>query len=482
MGKPTQDDWKKILVEYDRLLREGQGDHLRQKLTKIRLSTVPRPLLAEFARLFRRSNLWEQSLNVLKPIVYPKVKGGDSATPSERVEYVMALRRAGAFQEGFRILKHASLKENVRADLARAQLHMVQWDYEWALPLLTSVITRLDPTDYETQVARVNRLACMSFVGDAHFGNEYADLQRLLRESSSFLLLANVEEIAAHRLISDGDFDDAFARLKSAARLIQDDGGPYIGLIEKWMNIGKAVKKKSVKDLLDYRAFALKRADWETLRHLDFFVTRLQPDSIWADRVYYGTPYASFRAKLEGLRSFSDTGWICHSETSSLEFDPWFPGRDEGEYLHRLLVLLLNDWYRPLSMGGLFDGLYPGEHFDLGHSALRIRQHLLRLKKWLGKYQVPLRLFQAQGQYGLRTLVKAKIVCRKRSLSMDKSGFFFGRYVGQVKEDQDSADWQKLLGLTNRQTLYLLNQGISDGWISKVQNGRYANYRLTPPG
>ncbi len=474
------DDWKKELGNCESLLREGQGELARKRLKKVRLSAVPRPLLATFAKLIRRCNLWEDSLFLLKPIMYPKVASKNTATPEERVEYAMALRRAGALQEALRILAHPGLADDSAARMARAQIHMVQWDYARALPLLNSVVEQGGSEAYETMVARVNRLACMNFLGAPEFARESEDLQKSLRQGSHFLLLANVEEISAHRLITDGNYSEAFARLASAARLLKDDGGPYLGLVQKWVSIGKAVQKKSVADLLEYRGEALKRSDWETLRHLDFFVTRLEPDSLWANRVYYGTPYPSFRAKLEGLRSFADEGWIQHGENSSLEFDPWFPGHDEGEFVHRLLVLLLTDWYRPISVGGIFDQLYSGEHFDLANSALRVRQHVLRLKTWLSKHNVPLRMFQVQGQYGLRTLAKAKIRMRKQSIGFDKSGFVFGRYVGRVPAVQDSSEWKGLLHLSTRQTLYLLNQGIDDGWISKVQSGRYLKYRLTP--
>lgn len=477
-AKWTIGDWKKAISEWDSLLRSGRVRDGRRKLEKVRLQDVPRAQLAEFAALCRRANLWETSLTALKPHIYPKIRSRESSSPRERIEYAMALRRAGALIEAESILTHEALATEPRAMLALAQNQMVQWRYGEALARLDECLESGVLTPYEALVARVNRLACMAYVDAPAFDAEAAKVEQELRAGSFNLLLGNLLEIAAQKRISERDYKAAETVLSAAENILGGDGGPYLNLVRKWQNIVKAVSTGSTQDLLLYRAEALKVNDWETLRHLDFYVTRLEPDSVWANRVYYGTPYATFRQKLEAARPFADEDWILHSPDSTAEFDPWFPGREEGEYLHRLLVMLLKDWYRPISIGGIFDGLYRGEHFDIERSAGRIRQHLGRLKTWLTKNNVPLRLYQIDGQYGLRTLAKAKIRARKRGLSFGESEFFFGRYLGRVPAVNESREWSKILNLSSRQTLYALNKGMEDGWIVKEQKGRYTRYRL----
>ncbi|MGE4133774.1 MAG: hypothetical protein AB7F86_19205 [Bdellovibrionales bacterium] len=480
MSKWTGAEWRTLLDEWDQMVRLGRGAEVREILKNIRVGHVPRSLLAPFCGVARRCQMWESALSALKPYIYPKVARASSSSPQERVEYALSLRRAGALQEAERILSDPALIHEPRAILAKAFGHMGKWDYGQALTQLDHFVEISDPADYETLVARVNQLACLSFLGDGRYDALAEDLLIQLQANRPGLLLANYLEISAQRFISTGGFESALKQLNKANQLLSKDEGPYLMLIKKWIRIVQAVRDSSVEDLLAFRKEALKVHDWETLRHLDFYVTKLDPHSIWSNRVYFGTPFSSFREKLEEIRPFPNETWVQGDLHAKSEFDPWFPGVEEGDIVHRLMVFLLRDWYRPASLGGIFDSLYEGEHFDIETSGLRVRQQISRLKNRLSENGFPFRLFQLQGQYYLRTMIDYRILMRKTDLEFSRVGFVFGRYRDRINTPLDAEAWAKQMKVTVRQSIYLLKQGLESGWICKIGRGRYTRYLLTP--
>jgi hypothetical protein len=72
-----------------------------------------------------------------------------------------------------------------------------------------------------------------------------------------------------------------------------------------------------------------------------------------------------------------------------------------GHQTHRLIEVLLRDFYQPLRIGGLFAGLFPHDHFDISSSPGRVHQVLRRTRQWIRDERVPIRIREADGFYAL---------------------------------------------------------------------------------
>ncbi len=478
MPKSSSIDWRRELEQVDSLIRAGKAGEGGAKLKKLPVAKLPRPLASEFAGLARRCNEWPLALKLLFPIVHPKVKRAAPVPAAERIEYALALRRAGAIKESQILLADPTLTQEPKAMLARAFGHIGQWNYAAALPELDEYLKVPKLSAYESRVAKVNRLASLAHTG-ASIEPEFARLEKDLGSESNQLLWANAQEIFAQYQIERGDYKQALERIDAALVALQDEGGPYSLVLRKLRRIAAAMQKKTPQELLAFRTEALASSDWETLRHLDYYMTKLDPECIWAERVYFGTPFRSFREKLEKIRPFNDSAWISnHDRRAAKPFDPWFVGADDGEVTHRLMVLLLQDWYRPISIGGIFDCLYEGAHFDVETSGGRVEKNLSRLKEWLTTSSIPLAIFRSQRQYSLRPVGHTKILMRKQALDFGKASFIFSRYPKDESLDLSSLEWSHKLNKTMRQTVYLLGQGTAEGCIVKKGRGIYTRYAI----
>lgn len=480
MDKLDPSDWQRRLSEADTLIRAGQSAKAQVIVQRLAKLKVPRARVEEFSSIARRCNRWEISLGVLKPYIYPKVKSRAVVSDSERIEYALSLQRAGALQESMNILSRTEVRELPAATLGRAFAAMKQWDYGTARKELDEYLKHeAKISEYQAIIARVNRLACLGYEASAEFFDEFECLSPILSSQTYRLLWANSQEILALRLLELGRYKETEERVQQALTMIGRNDGPYALLLQKYERVAQSLMRGSIEELLSFRKEALAAFDWETLRHLDYYATILQPDGHWAKRVFFGTPYAGFRRKLEALRAFSEKDFVVVAGSKEKVFDPWFPGSHEGDLVHRLLVLLLRDWYRPLSVGGIFAALHPEEKFDVDSSFARVRQLLKRATSWLKLIDAPVRFVAPNQLHALRLQAGAKIQVRKCDLVIEKNRFLFSRFADEVQNPLSAQEWATKLNLSKRQTITLLNEAVEAGVIDKMGRGRYCTYALT---
>jgi hypothetical protein len=423
--------------------------------------------------------MWQRSLVVLRSRVYPRIAGSHHrTTPGEKVEYALALQRAGAYRESLRLLNEPEVQNDPQSLVARAFYDIYHWNYESAAPFLEDYLERTDADVYEAFIARVNLLACRAFLLDSKFATEFANLKRDLQAAGHSLLLGAVLEIGAQYMIVSGNTNQGETCLRDAERLLKTEGGMHLMFVDKWRTISKALKTKSIQPIDEFRKLALSRKHWETLRDLDYFRALLQPDSSWADWVYYGTPHGSFRRRMERWRDFPEQTTVSRSGKSLQVVDPWFAGDKHGEMSHLLLNLLLRDFYRPMRVGEIFSELFWNNHLDLNSAQDRIHQLIRRLRDWIQKYHIAFKVIEVDGAYAIRTAEDTGLVCRKVTLAAQKLPFIFGRFQTLAPQYLSAQDWAEHLNMTPPKTRVLLAQARQTGVVEAKGRGPATRYKI----
>src|SRR5690606_23640037 len=140
------------------------------------------------------------------------------------------------------------------------------------------------------------------------------------------LLLGNCFELRAQLKWHAKDLTGARKELARAEALVKGRNFQDRILIEKWRAIVDATEASDPSILQRFRARAREAKHWETLRDCDYHQARLTGDINWVRRLWCGTSYFDFRARL--LREFpalvgTQEIWMSRSSSrSGVKIDP----------------------------------------------------------------------------------------------------------------------------------------------------------------
>lgn len=319
----------------------------------------------------------------------------------------------------------------------------------------------------------------LGFYNDPRFEDEFEILKRDLQSAGYTFLLGSVLEIGAQYLIVNGQMDAGENCLREAEQLLKSEDQLRLMFVDKWRTIAQALKTKSVEPLTQFRQLALSRKHWETLRDLDYFRAMLQSESPWAAWVYFGTPHAAFRHRMEKSCGFPDIATVSRSGTCVQVIDPWFAGDQHGELSHLLMNLLLRDFYRPMRVGEIFSELFWNNPLDLNSSQDRVHQIIRRLRVWINKNNIPFKILEVEGSYAIRIAEDTGLVCRKLILPAQKLPFVFGRFHALRNVALTAQDWSERLNVTPSKTRTLLTQATQTKIIEVSGRGMATRYKLT---
>ncbi len=471
--------WDHRIDLMENQIRGGEIEAVRNALMAPDMTRVPRAHCARLANIARRAQRPSLSLRLLLPLVRPKVKNFQSASRDELLEYAYALQRVGARHESLKMFEDLS-KDDFKAHLGSAFHHISEWNYTEALVHIDKVLGHAQISKYEVVVARVNRLACLVALGDREAERLFFQLGRSMENEGSLVLRANILEIMAQYWIDVGNFSEARRMLGEAKELLVDSSDINRLLIEKWLVVCEALEHGSVVRLDDFRRRALALNHWETLRDLDYVRAKVDPASRWADWVFYGTPFAAFRRRLQDVRIFSDACWVAREDRPVKKWDPWFPGGGEGDLMHRFTASLLRDFYRPACVGEIFSNLFPDQYFDINVSPNRIHQIASRARHWLEQEGVPARLEEAGGSYSLRWDSGLALLARRSPIRFTKVEFLFERFRQPLPVALTAREWAEKLACSAEKCKRLLREGSEAGLIEVQRKGQYSKYILKP--
>ncbi len=223
-------------------------------------------------------------------------------------------------------------------------------------------------------------------------------------ENSYTRLWANALHVRAQCYAELGQKKKSNADLAKALKLFGDSPTADAFLIHRQIAFNQAAQSGNAKYLHQFRAKAARAQQWESLREVDYHILRLRFDRHLFSKLYWGTPYEAYRARLRRLGSpppeylWGPPGGRC------LELSL---GECRGESVLgkqplAMLGQLLSDFYMPQSLGRIFSGVFPGERYHWKHSPNKVHQVLSRLRKVFQQKKIPLAVECRQGFYLLR--------------------------------------------------------------------------------
>ena len=150
-----------------------------------------------------------------------------------------------------------------------------------------------------------------------------------------------------------------------------------------------------------------------------------------------------------------------------------------GFLLHRLLHLLTEDLYQPLTLGKIFSRLFNGEYFDPNSSPDRVHQVVKRLRAWLRSEKIPLDIQEAGGFYRLTWFGSYGLLKTAGGGRPDRNQWIFEQIAAHAPGGEFTAAWAcRLIGLSrsafNRWSLWARHSGR----ISGQTCGRGSTYRV----
>ncbi len=411
------------LKQLDLLIRQGQSNFVREVLTELKRSQMPREDLVEFADLARRVHLPLLIVRWLRPIVRPQQPVFPPARTQELAIYSLGLSRLGVFQEAIEILKKLPTDNYPQVLFYLGLVYIEQWDYLSAQAPLQKYVERPDITNYQKTVGLLNLAAC--YVNERNW--RYADsaLSLLLIETQSEdrkLLRANTIELLAQTKLFQNEVEQASILLKQSEEILLEKNHQYSFFIKKWLTIAHVIRyPDDFQNLMNIRQEALDAKLWETVRECDLFRAIILKDETLFLRVYFSSHSKAYKKRIMKIFNWSQpvpltyqneilkcTGRleIFHLKPESIEMPP---------LVYSLFVLLLSELYRPFSIPEIFSLLYPEEYFSHQISVKKVERLIQRLRQVLKKNAIPLEVRNDDGKLFLDAVARVIVnVNRKK--------------------------------------------------------------------
>jgi tetratricopeptide (TPR) repeat protein len=401
----------------DELVKAGNIALARKLIRNINRNAIAATEFVNYAAIANRVYEPRVAYRFLHSVVRES-QGITVPSEAEKIEFAEALRGMGLIQESINLLKEADSKLHPVVFLRLSFCYMTQWRYHEAIPCLKRYIDLVDPNLYSSTIARVNLAAAL--INEKLYDEAQILLSALRAEtkhSPHGLLFGNCLELAAQISVLQGDFKSADKIIEEASLVFGQNLARYSTYLQKWRAISRSLQSGTVDpDLIACRQIATQDSDWETIRDCDLYLGYLTKNEELINKVYWGTPYDSYRRRVvdlvgEALIERQEFIWVA-DRSKPLEkifdlltgtFDLDNSGLETGQLIHRMLILLAKDFYRPLSVGTAFSELFPDEHFFQSGSTNRIFQLIKRLRVWLLEVGQPFSVKEVGGSYSLHS-------------------------------------------------------------------------------
>lgn len=404
-------NFEELLKICEALLRAGKTQDVARHLHSLKPGDIPPEWRRSYASICRRAGLLTLGLKLLSPSVRDhSLPAGSRVQPADLAEYGALLWRVGAVSEALSVLESVDSREAPEALLYQAFCYFSQWEYSETLPILEMYL-RAPINNYASLVGCVN--LCAAFVGSRRYTSARELLNsnlELTRHGEFWRLHGNCLELSAQVHIAEGEFAKARLDLDRAAQLLSDNRITDELYIRKWRAILKAHESGDISDLRAFRAEAVQRENWESVREADLFMLKFKFDQEKFEHLIFGTPFIPYRERVMAELSRKP------ANASYIYGDPSGPVLDvatatmkgvhaeirPGALIHRVIEALLKDLYRPIGLGAFFSALFPGEYFDPYSSPNRVHQLVRRTRKWFERNGFPVAILSTESGYNLK--------------------------------------------------------------------------------
>lgn len=492
--------YQELIEEYNLLIKSGKTLACRNQFNKLRLHLIPRKYRVEFSRIAARLNLPVKSFQILRDIVFTE-KINIIPTDEEIMQIGMAFRQLGALAYAERLFKKVDENHQPIVLLNRAAILFNSWDYSSAIPLIEKFIVLNKEKDLEKLIGLVNLAAALTFVQD------FEKLPRVLEEAqllchrlNHHLFFANLLEIEAQYLIHQGRLSQAKTLLQKADSLIEDEGSIYKLFIQKWLAIIEIMQRVDLVNLrkLDQiREKAISLKHWETIRDCDFYFAVLKKDKYLFHRLYFGTPYLSYRQRLGKAmndstvlpETFEWSGNFPYREIATrkkieidLSSNTITLGNKKFDQFHsmaQLLKCLCADFYLPQKPVNIFLKMFPDELVDPSSAIQRIFNAVSQLNSTLKSEKIPLKIEMESEGYKLNFFGPV-IIKIPQSIDFSNRQNYFNNQLQKTFSESSFTSIQvvEALGMPKRTIQRLLNAAVENDHVVSFKEGQRTLYRL----
>jgi hypothetical protein len=472
------------LNSIDQLIRSGHFSLARQQLSIHCKNSrkIPRSLLVRVASLWRRSGASMMGLKFLRPLVRPASRRlVNPASPQELTEYAALLQRVGADNEAWRLLVSINPDEAPQALLFQAFGCFRRWDYLSAAPLLERYLQSRELTDYERMIGEVNLVSAFVETSRSEVRELLKEIKQKTLLSKSFLLHGNLLMEETKFYLNQNNRTAAMESAKQARQILGHDKTVDSLAVEKLEAVLNDLPQKLPRIRDDLRRFG----GWENARDCDYQRAILNHDQSLFTHLYFGTPHSKYRERIR-LHNYSPSAnsYVLQLGTkgkSRLEFDTLNPRgpMKAGQIPHRLLLVLLSDFYRPWRVTELFDKLFPDQYFNPLTSPNIIHQALNRFRSAVDQLNLPLEIHHRRDGFrlsssrriGVRTYIHESFTGENIQRKVIESQL---RAAFQNSFSRSQA--QKVLGLEARTTQRLFHEMAQEGILGIDRSGPKSTY------
>lgn len=484
-------DWDKLMLRMDELIRSGKSAIVVSEFERLRREPVPRQYLSRLAHLSYRVHMPQFGLRLLNPVVREERKKIGNATDLEKSEYAFGLTRIGAEDEALEILKDIDKAKCNRAGYYEATAFIGRWEYGRSIPLFEAYISSLDEESYDRIVAEMNLAAAYVY---EHMKEKAEDLIEKILDLSGkkkfFFAVGKALQLKAENLLYQKRWQEIDPVLDEAARRFKITAGLDPFFVKK-LRLQKDFESsartiENLQDFVDFREEARQTGHFESVRDCDRLIALYTKNDEKLLEVYFGTPFPAYRERL--LKEYGNElqipeywdrnlkGESAKEPLLDLRETDYGKGKNaflRGSLLHRLLVALTRDSYRPIRIASLHHQLYPGEYYNPVSSPLRVHRAISRLRNWVKAVNLPLIVEENGEFYSLSSKKDAKIrisspntVTESLPIPIQKLKAHWPTKLFSVSEASE------FLGIPIRTLSRQLNECAEKNELFRVGNGR----------
>ncbi len=401
----------------------------------------PRPepqILLQVAHQSRRSGLPMYSIKLLRPWIFFDQELRLESPPEFRSAYAAGLISLGAVPEGLRILSNVDSKDSPDSLFFSTLAFFQSWNYRKALSFLRKYLQSNKITEYQSLVGKVNMIA--AFLSLDQFEEAEQLIESCLHEVNKYrlrLLQGNVMELKAQSLFLQKRYQEAKVFLNNSKSILESAGGFYYIYAKKWDLLTQLYdlpkEKRSPKGFDELRKLAFDRGNFETLRDLDLHEGLLFNKEYLLNKVYFGTPYKTYRLRL--LKQFPDKFelnkqfLLNESENPEIILDRQGPLVVKGRLsiptvpasVALAFQILTSDIYKPVRLASFFSEFYKNEHFHPHTSPQRVLKVIRRLNLWFQSNHLPMTIISSNSSFHFKMEKNIGLLISKKTQFLSKN-------------------------------------------------------------
>lgn len=475
-------DCLNLKQELNKLLDAFKISEAKRLLISIPPSDIPKDLRFEFAQIARRLGMNKFAVKVLWPNIYEEKRPLDR----DVLEFASTIRGLGLVNQSLKLL--GQLPEQPLKSLYKAYGYISRWEYETAISHLQKYLNYPNLSEKQIVLAKLNLAS--AYVSTLKFDlalNSINEIEDICRSSYVHLYL-NCQELKGQIYLHIKDFAKAHEVLNYAKEKSQSETGNTSLFIRKWHLLADCYEGKCAIDgdqVVEFKNTIRQAKHWETLRDFDLNLAFAFKNYSLLNQVYFGTPYGDYKEKIKLMSNHPMPNQLLVLDKRNKDqlvknFDPRFfssVALPEGKLLHRLMMLLLSDFYRPWSVGRIFDSLCPDQIYDPFSSPKKIYRLVEKLKSALELEKIPLHLKSTKQGYRLRPGYESCVVISDKMIFSTREEYFLNKLktVGNVFS---RLDLQEVLNLTDAQAQSLIKTWIDKKELTTLGVGKSIKYKL----